>query len=415
MPVAARKLPNWLNAYMEYTDPTEPPELFRMWCGISAIAAALRRKCFLRWGTITFFPNMYIVLVSPAGRARKGTAMAPVSDMVDRLGVPMAAEAITREALIRTLAEAKDTFMDSTSAMHTHCSLTVFSPELTVFLGYNNFQLMSDLTDWYDCRTKWTYRTKNVGTDVIDGVWVNLLGATTPDLIRSALPLDAIGGGLTSRMIFVYEPRKGKIVPAPFLTPEQKELGEKLYYDLELIAGLSGEFKVTKQFLSKWHDWYTAQEDNPPFKDARFDGYIERRPNHIMKLSMIMSAARGDSLTMTEEDLDNAIYILGLTEAKMQNAFGGVGSSAMASALHSIMAELAIRGEMSMSELMRLFWRDVTFDQMTQIVETLNRMGFAKRVRRETEEYIVAERQLAEAAISKPVKLSTGGASDGCT
>lgn len=417
MPVAKRKLQNWLNSYMDYTDPTEPPELFRMWCAVSAVAAALRRKCFLKWGTITFFPNMYIVLVSPAGRARKGTAMAPVCDMVGRLQVPMAAEAITREALIRTLAEAKDNTVDSESgAVSTHCSLTVFSPELTVFLGYNNFQLMSDLTDWYDCRTKWTYRTKNVGTDVIDGVWVNLLGATTPDLIRSALPLDAIGGGLTSRMIFVYEPRKGKIVPAPFLSRQQEQLGEDLYHDLEIIAGLSGQFKVTRKFLELWHDWYTAQEDNPPFKDPRFDGYVERRPNHVMKLSMIMSAARSDNLHMDEVDLRNAIHLLEMTEKKMQNAFGGVGSAQVAATLHAVMTELSIKGEMAVADLLQMFWRDANYAQMQQIIETLVKMNFAKKVLRGHAEYIVASRQLSASTEQSCIRMNdgVGGRNDEC-
>jgi len=82
----------------------------------------------------------------------------------------MAAEATTREALIRALKEAGGTSVGdmvvgdgAISQLYLHCSLTVYSQELTVFLGYNNMQLMSDLCDWYDCRESWTYRTKNMG------------------------------------------------------------------------------------------------------------------------------------------------------------------------------------------------------------------------------------------------------------
>jgi hypothetical protein len=158
---------------------------------------------------------MYIVLVAPSGKARKGTAMSPGLEILEDLNIHLAAESITREALIRELRTATTTVTNDDGTIEFHSSLTIYSPELVVFLGHNNPQLLSDLTDWYDCRRKWTYRTKTQGTDEIHGVWVNLIGATTPELLQSALPLDAIGGGLTSRMVFVFEETKGKIVPAP--------------------------------------------------------------------------------------------------------------------------------------------------------------------------------------------------------
>ncbi|MEG0299766.1 MAG: hypothetical protein RR609_09400, partial [Aurantimicrobium sp.] len=121
---------------------------------------------------------MYIVLVAPAGRARKGTAMRPAQKYLTNLGTKLAASTVTREALIQTLEEAQDMIMDNHDKPYSHASLTIFSPELTVFLGYNNMQLMSDLTDWFDCADRWEYRTKNAGTSIITGVYINLIGAT---------------------------------------------------------------------------------------------------------------------------------------------------------------------------------------------------------------------------------------------
>lgn len=325
--MAKRNNPDWIKGYLEYVEDSEPPVLFKEWCAVSVIAAALQRKCRLEWGTTTFYPNLYVVLTAPAGRARKGTAMAPARKFIDRIGIPLAAEAVTREALIRTLKESEAVLSTETGVI-VHSSLTVFSPELTVFLGYNNVQLMSDLTDWFDCSPKWVYRTKNSGTDDISGVFINLLGATTPDLIRSTLPLDAIGGGLTSRMIFVYEEKKGKIVPFPFISEETKKLETSLYYDIECINMLNGQFKVTKAFLSGWGDWYVAQDGKNPFGqdyNKAFDGYIERRPTQILKLSMIMNAARGDDMTIDLCDLERAVNLLERTEKKMPAVFGGIG------------------------------------------------------------------------------------------
>lgn len=382
-----RRLKDWIASYLEYTDETEPPLLFREWCAVSVIAAAMQRKCRLEWGSISFYPNLYVVLTAPAGKARKGTAMSPARKFVDRLDIPMAAEAVTREALIRTLKESEELLpMNDGSAPCIHSSLTVFSPELTVFLGYNNVQLMSDLTDWFDCADKWVYRTKTAGVDDINGVFLNLLGATTPELIRSTLPMDAIGGGLTSRMIFVYEEKKGKTVPYPFLSEETKQLETPLYYDIELVRAMKGKFVVTKKFLSLWGDWYLAQDGKSPFPSSAskaFAGYIERRPTQILKLSMIMNASRGGDMKLDDIDLVRAIDLLERTEVKMPNAFGGTGASQTAVLTYSILEALRIKGPMSIRDLLRSFMFDGTQEDMSRTLNTLLACGMIRSVNNE--------------------------------
>lgn len=373
--IEERKLADWITSYMEYTEESEPPKLFREWCAVSVIAAALQRKCWLEWGTTTFYPNLYIVLTAPAGKARKGTAMAPARKFIDKMGIPCAAEAVTREALIRTLKEAEDvTPMRNNMPPAIHSSLTVFSPELTVFLGYNNVQLMSDLTDWFDCSSKWTYRTKTAGTDDITGVYLNLIGATTPDLIRSTLPLDAIGGGLTSRIIFVFEERKGKIVPFPFFSAEMRRLEEALYYDIEKIHMLQGRYKVTKPFLEKWGDWYTSQEGVSPFKHnptRAFDGYIERRPTQVLKLSMVMNASRCSDMNLDLCDLERAINLLERTEVKMPRAFGGIGMSQNSNLTYRVIEALCNSGGMTLPELLNHFIYDGSQNEIVTILNSL--------------------------------------------
>ncbi len=348
-----RHCSDWLGSYLRYTDNTEPPSLFREWCGVSAIAAALERKCWLEWGSIEFFPNMYIVLVSPPGKARKGTAMKPMQDLVRRVGVKQSADSITREAIIQSFSDASDTINIPDGHVmrpYVHSSLTIVSPELTVFLGSNNIPMLSALTDWFDCAKSWEYRTKNSGTDSIKGLFLNLVGATTPDLIRTSLPSDAIGGGLTSRIIFVYEEKKGKTVPFPFATQEEKVLEDQLYYDLEKIKLLTGRFVATEHFLTAWAEWYMANDGVSPFPASEskiFGGYIERRPTQLLKLSMIHCASRGGSMCLEPQDLQRAISLLERTEVKMPKAFGGVGESKYAHLTNQIVSLIGTSGSIS--------------------------------------------------------------------
>jgi hypothetical protein len=327
---------------------------------------------------LTFFPNMYIVLVGPSGKCRKGTAMGPGEDMLNDLGIKIASTSITREALIHQLKTCSDTNITPDGKMAMHSSLTIFSKELTVFLGYNNQQLMADLTDWYDCAGRWEYRTKNMGTDDISGVWVNLIGATTPDLLQTTLPRDAIGGGLTSRIIFVYENKKDHTEPFPILTKEEIELGAKLRVDLEKISMLQGEFTVTDSFIDAWIEWYTRIDQSPPpFDDHRFAGYFERRPTHMYKLCMIMSAAKSGSMRIDIDDFNRALDLLTSTERMMPFTFSGLGKSSSSDSLNRLMVLIATRKRMSMVEVTAIFRNDVEPRTLDSIIYTLKEMHFA--------------------------------------
>jgi hypothetical protein len=321
---------------------------------------------------------MYVVLVGPSGRCRKGTAMNQGMFFLREMGIKLAAESITREALIRELKQSNDTQVNINSGdMFLHASLTIYSQELTVFLGYNNQALMADLTDWYDCRDTWTYRTKNMGTDEIIGVWVNLIGATTPDLLQTTLPRDAIGGGLTSRMIFVFEQKKWRTVATPFLSKEERELQKQLVQDLEKISMMAGEFTVTDSFIDTYVPWYISySEGSPPFEDYRFSGYFERRPTHLLKLCMICSASRTSSMEIDKCDFEKALSILTLTEKKMPYTFSGVGKSNTADIMQRVSSIIAVKGEVLFEELMIQFYQDVDKFVLEKMLETLCSMKY---------------------------------------
>ena len=322
--MSGRRLENWITGYEQFMENQEPPKLYKTWTAVSTVCSVLGRKCWHTWD-MKIYPNMFIVLVGPSG-ARKGTAMYPARSILDYTGVNLSADATTREALIRELNNCgEELILDGAAKAMKHSSITIFSSELTVFIGQNNWQLISDLNDWYDCKDDWKYDTKNKGTDHITGVWVNLLGATTPEFLTTALPNDAIGGGLTARIIFVFGDKKSKIVPAPFVTPEMEEIMKDLLHDIEIIKSIQGEFKVSKEYFDLHMDWYIESEKNPPFTDNTLEKYCQRRSLHLRKLSMAMSAAHSSEMILTQRDFDISNALLLKTEEYMPFAFSGRG------------------------------------------------------------------------------------------
>lgn len=351
-----RQLSDWIDAFMEYTEETEPPILYRKWTAVSCVAAALRRKVWLPWdidGRI--YPNLYVVLVGPPGKCRKGTAMSSGMSLVKELGVKLAPNSLTREQLIRELADSSEITITKKKKYVSHASLTILSTELTVFLGYDNKQMIMDLTDWYDCLDNWEYRTKTQGADEIAGVWVNLLGATTPQQVQTALPPDTFGGGLASRIIFVFEEDKAKKVGYPHDTPKLRELREKLLKDLSQISSLDGQFTVSDKWMERWIDWYMKMEDNAPDMPPTFEGYLNRRQTHARKLSMICSVSRSNDLHLTAEDWDRALDILERTEVKMPRTFAGVGPSRHSHLLANLMGYIAKKKRVTAREIYQDF------------------------------------------------------------
>lgn len=372
-----RKLSNFLDGYLEYQDDTEPPIIYQKWVGISLIAAALQRKVRLPWGRYSFYPNMYIILVGPPGKARKGTAMRPAKELLADLDIKITAEATTREALIRRLGESISTYTPEGGLPQSHCSMTVFSDELTVFLGYNNKELMAHLADWFDCANSWTYDTKNVGTDIVENLWVNLIGATTPELIQATMPLDMIGGGLASRMIFVYAAKKGKKV-IPIYTDALKSLRADIKHDLEMIHTLNGDFQMTSKAFELYSEWYMNKPEDSDINSRHFAYYWERREVHLLKLCMIMSAARSNELIIRPKDYEKADAFLTHAEQFMPQAFSGIGKLAHGDLIGSIIGFIASAGETTTKALINEYIYDITPDQLTEILETLKLKGFLK-------------------------------------
>jgi len=368
-----KRCDDWITSYLKFVDNSEPPTLFKEWVAVSALASVLQRKCFTTWETSTY-PNFYIAIVGPSG-CRKGTAITPVKKMLREVGIRMSADSITREALIAEMADCLTVVTDpKTGDFVSHSSITVISPELVVFVNRDNAQLIKDLCDLFDCGDVWTYRTKNKGTNSIEGVWLNLLGATTPELIQIAFPQEVIGGGFTSRMIFVYGDKKSKIVPFPIITPEEEKLRCDLMVDLELMWSLCGEYKMTPEFLDLYGDWYVAHCSEPAIKDHQFGPYLERRPTHLRKLAMVMSASRRGDMIITAEDFKRSVALLERTEEVMPNVYRAYGRTVFADLYPRLIATIAKKKKVRYSMLLSEFYKDVTRDEFQDMLRTLASM-----------------------------------------
>lgn len=383
----ARELSDWLENYLRYTENSESPLSYHVWCGLAVIAGALQRRVYLRWGLgRVIYPNLYTVLVGPSGRTRKGVAIGIAKEFLKQVpGVTVTPESSSgRQAMILAMKRALQNFQDPVDGkIKFHCAVTAFSEELSVFLGQGDIAYLSNLTDWYDSKDDWEYETVGRGKDSLQGLCLNLMGGTAPDWIQSMIPQEALGGGFTSRIIFIVEERKRKLVPKYEPTPEEVALEQLLTRDLERISQLAGEVTFEPSGEAKYIDWYVEQDlalsdGKPAIPDPRFAGYCERRATHLQKLMILCSASRGDDLKITGEDFDRALGLLLSAEVNMPKTFGGLGKSRVSDESNTIINYIKAVGTTTRKLLLQKFYRDIDAQSLSQVEQLMQQMGVVK-------------------------------------
>ena len=363
---------SWLEGYLAYTAESESPEEYHLWVGISAIAGALRRRVFFDMGYFLLYPNMYVVLVGPAGRCKKSTAMRVGRQMLSQVpGLDFTTDSVTRERLIQDLTQA---YKDGQSAM------TAYSSEFASLLTSSGMDMVVFLTDIFDSPLEWSHKTKAGGTNKIKQPFLNLLAATTPSWISTAMPLDTVGIGLTSRIIFVFQDTPRIKPPFPELSLAQISLADMLVRDLTAISVMEGQFTLTpdaKAFYTTWYEERLAQPNTSG--DPRLAGYFERKPMHLLKLAMIVSASIKDETILTLNDIQMGMSLLEKVEAWMPKVFASVGKNPLFADREEVMNAIRASEEgLTIGQLNDRFGYALRKDEVAETVDTLMLIGKIK-------------------------------------
>lgn len=371
----ARRLEDYVESHLYLTDNTEPCRLYREWVAISCIASALQRRVWLDFGTEVFYPNNIIILVGPPA-ARKGTAMRPGQRIIRDIGIQLAADQSSLPKLIDTMRRVGS---QTTIAgqMYWHSSLTVIASELTVFIGYENKELLQVLCKWYDCEENFEYDTFTHELIKIPHVCMNLIGATTPHLLQTSLRHEAVGGGFTSRAMFVYASDKEKVVYVPTLSEDQKRVGLDMAHDLSSMTLMKGIFKCSEKFMELYSYWRDASESNT-FTDQRLQYYADRRPSHLLKTCMAYAASRSEDMVLSETDFARASLLLEETEKKLPNVFVGVGDAVGIRHMRRIVSEIEKTGSAKQAKVYMSLIHEVDRKKYIEILETMASVGVLK-------------------------------------
>ena len=330
-PGKSRRLPDWIDSFLDITSDAPSPARFRLWAGITAISAAAEKRIWTRtgksWQTeFDVFPSLYTLLVSPPAIG-KGQAIGPVEKIwhsakgaiTGRLKV--APRSMTKASLVDEMAKAQRHIplnkFAGTDALSIefleYSSLAILAEELGVLISSHDLDFLSLLTEIYNSKAVYseTRRTNKLSVEVFNPQ-ITFLGGTQPAFLASILPEEAWGMGAMSRIILIYSGTgvKKQLFPEDDLFDnvvdiKMRSLQRSIVSDFSQILDLYGEMKWSAGARRAAVEWTNA--GMPPIPThSKLVHYCGRRDLHCVKLSMIASLSRSNSLIVAEEDFRRA-------------------------------------------------------------------------------------------------------------
>ena len=360
----------FLNTYLEYTQGQQAPTRFHLWSAITTIAAVLQRNVWLDRGFYTLYPNLYSVLVSPSGVGTKSTALDIGTDLQEKAvpTITIMRGKLTIPYLVDWMSTALTKNPDGGA------SVTIVASEFKVFTsGMGTSSLIEDLTELYDCRPKWDYRTKNSGVYEIQNPCINLRAASTPEWLSVGNAADLVGGGFFSRLIPIAITKDEKSIAWPKKTANELVLEEQLVHDLTEISKLRGKFFIPKASYDYFEKWYDKRHtDN--IDDERLRGYYSKRHDMVLKVAMTLAISADDELVLHPNHIKGSLTLLKQLEENMQFAYSGVSWGGEATKeIDKVLCCIrdSTDSKIDHSSLMRKFHYRMTRDELQKVIETL--------------------------------------------
>lgn len=326
----ARVFKDWLPAFLEYSSVVESPRLMHFWAGVSAIAGCLRRKVWIDMKRFVWTPNFFIIFVAPPGIVAKSTTADISMELLRKVpGIKFGPDIVTWQALATSFAEVAESFQygDEWIPMS---PITLVASELGNLINPQDRDMVNLYINLWDGRKSLEKKTKGSGNDLVEAPWINMIGCTTPHWIADNMPTATVGGGFTSRCVFVYADKKEKLIA--YVDEQTQATDDKhktaLIHDLEHISlNMCGPYEILEDARVWGRKWYEKLWTMRPegLEDERMDGYVARKQTHMHKLAMVLAASRRDGLYIEAEDLAIADKMLEETEGGLAKVFSRIG------------------------------------------------------------------------------------------
>lgn len=270
------------------------------------------------WATlgkgVRVYPNINVMLLSPAGQCRRGEGTKIAERVARGAGVNVLSGKFTAEGLADELMDNGDTlaYVEELSMLFTKQEhQRPLIPALTKLLLHGEGP--ADL------------RTRQMGSKKsIPYVNLSALFTSAPDWFMTTIPEEAFGGGLMSRFIVCcIQQRDVFDINIQADDTAATEATNKLTKALIPIRDtLKGHIIGTNDAQAWIYKWYLANE-TAILPDERLGPHRNRKPANLLRIALILSAAQGRTKPILDVDmLQSAADILTWLEPTLHQLYG---------------------------------------------------------------------------------------------
>jgi hypothetical protein len=267
------------------------------------------------WATLAkgvpIFPNVNALLLSPAGKCRRGEGTKITVAIAKRTGMNVLEGRTTPEALLDELAENGNTLL--------------YVEELSMLLTKQEFQrpIIPVLTKLLlHGQGKVDMRTRQFGKKHVPFVNLSALFTSAPDWFMQTIPDEAFGGGMMSRFVVCcLDDREIFNINIQADDDQEARTLDRLGEGLEHVTrGMKGKVKGTNE-AQKWVEKWYMHNEQAIMSDERLEPHRNRKPANLLRMAMILGAAGGET-QITQTLLEHSLAIMDWFEPTLAKLYG---------------------------------------------------------------------------------------------
>lgn len=319
--------PDFIDQFLQLTDRTRTPEIFRLWSAIAMLGGALERRVWIKNGDGTVYANNFILLVAPPGVGK--FVIEEVRQLWSEACQPgtkipafhVAPDNMTNAGLIDTIAESSTTFLPPGEPPFKYHSLLVAAEEFSVLVPKYDMEYIGTLNSIWNNKGNHEERRRhgmNKHTKIINPQ-LNMLAGAQPSYLSSLFPEEAWTTGLGRRLMMIYSSETPKI--SLFAKSDRpKELRQEILDRLAKFYSLFGPVKWEESAMHEIDSWYMSGEEPVP-QHSKLVSYNKSRGVFALKLSLIASLSRSNEMVIRKMDVDRGLGWLLEAERVMPDIF----------------------------------------------------------------------------------------------
>jgi len=309
----------------------ETPESWIYWSSVFCISSVAANSYTLRSlsGKVTYYPNIYVMLLGESGLGKGypvnlAKRFIQETDCTRVIAGRSSIQAIIKEGSTAKSKPGKPPLADSRMA--------IINGELSSAM-IGDPQALEILTDLFDRNyhdKPWVNLLKGDGAEILKDPYVTCLFGSSPAHFYNSIPQHNIEGGYIARNLMIYEEIRARDLD--LLDKEDDTVKEDWFTSVAMKKYLPHLIKIASRksrlipsedarlLYNNWRrEWRNSQKI---YNDKT--GFINRVPDHVMKVAMCLCLARYENNDIiTPEDFKEAIdKITGLVYASKKATEG---------------------------------------------------------------------------------------------